>query len=67
MCAVGARCLFNLLWTCLVMSSLASGAYVPLREYAGQGFFDAWDYYGFYDNTTWGMDGTLCGHVCTSN
>ncbi|KAF8651149.1 hypothetical protein AX16_004851 [Volvariella volvacea WC 439] len=28
--------------------------YVPYREYAGSSFFDGWDYYGFYDNTTWG-------------
>ncbi|KAG6907308.1 hypothetical protein DXG01_009472, partial [Tephrocybe rancida] len=33
-------------------SSIA--VYQPLREYAGNTFFDAWDYWGNIDNTTWG-------------
>ena len=28
--------------------------YTPLREYAGETFFDKWAYYGNVDNTTWG-------------
>ncbi|KAK0230124.1 glycoside hydrolase family 16 protein [Armillaria fumosa] len=28
--------------------------YAPLREYAGQSFFNGWDFPGSYDNTTWG-------------
>ncbi len=61
---MGARCLLYLLWTYLT-TGLVIGAYVPLREYAGQNFFDAWDYYGFYDNTTWGTgSGLYC--VCYS-
>ncbi|TFK33201.1 hypothetical protein BDQ12DRAFT_691529 [Crucibulum laeve] len=31
-----------------------SAIYMPVREYAGTSFFDRWDFYGFYDNTTWG-------------
>jgi hypothetical protein len=44
----------------------ALGAYVPLREYAGESFFDNWDYYGGIDNTTWGecaMSMRLGGNV----
>ncbi|KAF8886936.1 concanavalin A-like lectin/glucanase domain-containing protein [Infundibulicybe gibba] len=32
----------------------AAAQFVPLREYAGQSFFDKWDFYGTFDNTTWG-------------
>ncbi|KAF9004222.1 concanavalin A-like lectin/glucanase domain-containing protein [Cyathus striatus] len=28
--------------------------HVPLREHIGPTFFDDWDFYGLYDNTTWG-------------
>ncbi|KAK0243477.1 glycoside hydrolase family 16 protein [Armillaria nabsnona] len=28
--------------------------YAPLREYAGQSFFNGWDFLGNYDNTTYG-------------
>jgi len=38
----------------LVWLPYVFGIYVPLREYAGQSFFDGWDYYGNVDNTTWG-------------
>ncbi|KAK7453491.1 hypothetical protein VKT23_011768 [Stygiomarasmius scandens] len=38
----------------LVWLPYVLGIYVPLREYAGQSFFDGWDYYGNVDNTTWG-------------
>jgi len=31
-----------------------SAIYVPLQEYAGPNFFDAWDYFNLFDNTTWG-------------
>jgi len=33
---------------------VVSAIYVPLREYAGPNFFDAWDYFNLFDNTTWG-------------
>ncbi|TFK33199.1 concanavalin A-like lectin/glucanase domain-containing protein [Crucibulum laeve] len=41
---------------CLLCVSVCrvSAIYVPVREYAGTSFFDKWDFYGFYDNTTWG-------------
>ncbi|KAF9443295.1 glycoside hydrolase family 16 protein [Macrolepiota fuliginosa MF-IS2] len=48
------RLLSLLLWACLSTSLVVSAIYAPLREYAGSTFFDAWDYYNFYDNTTWG-------------
>ncbi|PPQ70093.1 hypothetical protein CVT24_003865 [Panaeolus cyanescens] len=28
--------------------------HLPVREFAGDGFFDHWDFYGNVDNTTWG-------------
>lgn len=31
-----------------------SAIFLPLREYSGSTFFDAWDFYGNIDNTTWG-------------
>jgi hypothetical protein len=30
--------------------------YTLVREYSGQNFFDLWDFYGAYDNTTQGED-----------
>ncbi|TFK74516.1 hypothetical protein BDN72DRAFT_813017 [Pluteus cervinus] len=39
---------------CSTHTLLTVAQFLPLREYAGQSFFDGWDYYGFYDNTTWG-------------
>ncbi|KAF9528060.1 glycoside hydrolase family 16 protein [Crepidotus variabilis] len=41
-----------LVLSCLI--SDASAIYTPLREYAGNTFFDNWAYYGNVDNTTWG-------------
>ena len=41
----------------LLATSLAAPAgavYSLLREYSGSSFFDAWDFYGNVDNTTWG-------------
>ncbi|GLB34393.1 putative glycoside hydrolase family 16 protein [Lyophyllum shimeji] len=38
----------------LAVTSSTSAIYVPLREYAGSTFFDAWDFWGNVDNTTWG-------------
>ncbi|KAG6865061.1 hypothetical protein C0991_005380 [Blastosporella zonata] len=38
----------------LVSGSPSLGIYLPLREYAGNTFFDQWDYWGNIDDTTWG-------------
>ncbi|KAG6850215.1 hypothetical protein H0H93_016394 [Arthromyces matolae] len=38
----------------LAAASSSLAIYVPLREYSGATFFDAWDFYGDVDNTTWG-------------
>jgi hypothetical protein len=46
---------YVLLWPWLNASLLVMAIYVPLRGYAGPNFFDAWDYYNLFDNTTWGM------------
>lgn len=43
-----------LLWGWLSADLFVFASYVPLREYAGPNFFDAWEYYNFIDNTTWG-------------
>jgi hypothetical protein len=43
---------FFLLATNLVAP--AEAVYSLLREYSGSSFFDAWDFYGNVDNTTWG-------------
>ncbi|KAG6835748.1 hypothetical protein H0H93_015017 [Arthromyces matolae] len=37
-----------------VACSLSLAIYVPLTEYAGETFFDAWDFDGTIDDTTWG-------------
>lgn len=48
----------NLRWSvayvlaCLLCHVVA--VYNPVREHAGQTFFDRWAYYGNVDNTTWG-------------
>ncbi|KAG6868112.1 hypothetical protein C0993_007490 [Termitomyces sp. T159_Od127] len=38
----------------LAAISPAAAIYAPLREYSGNTFFDAWDFWGNVDNTTWG-------------
>lgn len=38
----------------LAIVSPAAAIYAPLREYSGNTFFDAWDFWGNVDNTTWG-------------
>lgn len=48
----------NNLRACVVAIALAAlqtcSAYDMLREYAGSSFFDAWDFYGYWDNLTLG-------------
>ncbi|KAG6907307.1 hypothetical protein DXG01_009471 [Tephrocybe rancida] len=40
--------------TLLAAASSSIAAYQSLREYAGNTFFDKWDYWGKIDDTTWG-------------
>ncbi|KAJ3570032.1 hypothetical protein NP233_g4669 [Leucocoprinus birnbaumii] len=43
-----------LLWAGLSGNLFILASYVPVREYAGPNFFDAWTYWDNVDNTTWG-------------
>ncbi|PPQ73832.1 hypothetical protein CVT26_012147 [Gymnopilus dilepis] len=49
-------CLFpRLLAQCVICHDVQPAQiYNPVREHAGQTFFDRWAYYGNIDNTTWG-------------